>query len=285
MENQPKLIKIFLKEGLPKGIREVSLDQWSGKAISGPRNKIKEILESPELSGPCMYLLIGEPEEGPNLNVYVGEADGFDKRILDHLRKKDWWQQVVIFFGNNNNPSKTGIQYLEALVYSELKKAGKCELKNEKKPSLPSIPKEDIPGLKQFFSNIELFTPLLGYDIFSPEANEVSISGSSQYIYCRGKGSEAKGILLDDGKVKVLKDSTATKENSPSFETHNYKKLKDELLKIGRLTERGEYLYFTADYVFDSLSAAAAVVLARSAQGPQEWKYEDGVSVKDSIEK
>jgi len=31
-----KKITVFLLEGLPKGIREVKIDQWSGRAICGP---------------------------------------------------------------------------------------------------------------------------------------------------------------------------------------------------------------------------------------------------------
>ena len=46
-----------------------------------------------------------------------------------------------------------------------------------------------------------------------------------------------KAVLLNDGKVRVLKGSTATKENAPSFEKHNYKKLKDELLAENKAYE------------------------------------------------
>ena len=37
-----KKITIYLAHELPKGIREVKIDQWSGKAICGPRNKLRE---------------------------------------------------------------------------------------------------------------------------------------------------------------------------------------------------------------------------------------------------
>lgn len=285
MKNISKKITLFLNDGLPKGVREISIDQWSGRAICGPRNKIEELIKNPGLSGPCIYFLIGDSEESDFLNVYVGLADPFTSRIKTHLRDmdKDWFQQVVIFWGSNNNPSRTGIEYLESKCYSELLLAAKCSLKNGNKPQLPSIHEYDIPGLEIFYENIALTMPLLGFDIFSPKIKEEI--NSAQYIYCKGKGAESKALLLDDGKVHVIKNSTAIKDNAPSFEKHNYKTIKDELLKIGRLVEKGEYLYFTEDYVFDSLSAAAAVVLARSAQGPKEWKYESGISVKDSIEK
>lgn len=63
-----------------------------------------------------------------------------------------------------------------------------------------------------------------------------------------------------------------------------YKKIKDELLKTNKLIKKNGFLFFNEDYVFDSLSAAA-VALARSAQGPQEWKFNSGITVGDSINK
>lgn len=279
-----KKITLYLYAGLPKGVREISIDQWSGRAICGPRNKIDEIVKLPELNSPCVYFLVGAPEEGEFLNVYVGEADPFTSRIKDHLRTKDWWDQVVVFYGSNQNPNKTGIQYLETRCVEELKKAGKCVLKNGNSPALPSIPKEDISGLENFYENITLVMPLLGFDIFVPEVVAERTLGG-QHIFCEGKGARSEAILSDDGKVRVLKNSTAIKDNTASFEKHNYKKLKDELLKNGRLVIVGDFLTFSDDYVFDSLSAAAAVVLARSAQGPKEWRDKSGVSVMDSTEK
>ncbi len=283
MENISKKITLFLNDGLPKGIREVSIDQWSGGAICGPRNKIEEILKFEQLNGPCVYFLIGESDESDLLNVYVGEADSFSQRVKDHLRKKDWWQNVVVFFGYNNNPSKTGIEYLESFIYSDLINAARCILENGNKPALPNISKHDIPGLHIFYENIKLIMPVMGFDIFAVDIKEDKIN-ESQHIFCEGKGSKSEAILLDDGKVLVLKGSTAIKENAPSFEKHNYKKIKDNLLKIDRLVEVGDYLSFSEDYLFDSLSAAAAVILARSAQGPKEWKFKTGKSVKDFIE-
>lgn len=125
--------------------------------------------------------------------------------------------------------------------------------------------------------------PILGFDIFIQENDKKQIN-KNQLIFCTGKGAKANAILLDDGKARVLKGLTVIKENSPSFNSHNYKKIKDELIKINRLVVKDKFLYFIGDYVFDSLSASAAVVLARSAQGPKEWKYKNGGTVKDFIE-
>ncbi len=281
--NLGKKITIFLSQGLPKGIREVRIDQWSGKAICSPRNKLSEILKHQELDGCCVYFLLGEPGQGNFLDVYVGEADGFKERIKNHDYKQEWWQVVAVFFSQDSSLTKAGIQYLESITIERLKKTAKCNLKNSNNPSQPSIPKEDVSGLEIFYDNVSLIMPLLGYDIFTQKQSE-TVTGQELHLFCKGKGAVSEGILLDDGKIRVLKNSTAIKENAPAFEKHNYKKLKDELLKIGRLEGFNEYLIFTDDYIFDSASAAAAIILARSASGPLEWKNEKGETLKDILD-
>ncbi len=268
-----KLI-IFLKEGLPKGLREARIDQWSGKAICGPRNKVKEIVKYPETESCCLYFLVGQSEDGEFLKVYVGEADGFANRIANH-NAKEWWESVVVFFSQDKSLTKSGIQYLESICVEQLKKASRCKLENGNIPTLPSIPKEDVSGLEYFYEQIILIMPLFGYDIFIQKQQQ-SLELTADLIKCSGKDADANGILLDDGKVKVLKGSKANKESAKSFEKHNYKKIKDELIGNKILIMDENLLIFADDYVFDSPSAAAAVVLGRSASGPREWKMSNG---------
>lgn len=63
-----KKITLFLTSGLPKGLREVKIDQWSGKAVCGPRNALREIISLSEI-GPaaCIYFLISGSDEGGDL--------------------------------------------------------------------------------------------------------------------------------------------------------------------------------------------------------------------------
>jgi hypothetical protein len=58
--------------------------------------------------------------------------------------------------------------------------------------------------------------------------------------------------------------------------------LRDTLIQSGALVpvEGGESLRLTTDHVFNSPSAAAAVLLGRSAAGPIEWKAETGQTLK-----
>ncbi len=284
--HQGKKITIFLAAGLPKGVREVRIDQWSGKAVCGPRNALNEIIALPEIeSGACVYFLIGSSDEGGLLNVYVGEADGFKERIRDHDYKKDWWQDVAVFVSQDGSLTKTGIQYLESVCLERLKKIGKCNLKNANNPGIPTVPKEDVSGLEMFYENLATIMPLLGYDIFvqSEFISRKDTVAPSIFICKKGSDVIATGHLLEDGKMKVLKFSTASLEETQSFKNHPYKKLKDELVEMKRLVADGKVLVFTDDYVFDSPSAAAAIIQARSASGPLEWKNKDGIALKEVL--
>lgn len=285
--NPGKKITIYLTNGLPKGVREVKVDQWNGKAICGPRNALAEIVSLPEIDGvACIYFLVGIPDEGGLLNVYVGEADGFKERIRQHDYKKDWWQEVVAFISSDRSLTKTSVQYLESICVERLHKAGKCNLKNNNNPSIPSILKEDISGLEIFYENLITIMPLLGYDIFVPKETFSAISKSDDVMFVCKKGSDvvAHAHLLADGTMKVLKGSKASLTETSSFQNHAYKKLRDELIKLGRLVQQDKTLLFNEDYVFDSASAASAVIQARSSQGPIEWKIlHSSTTLKDYL--
>lgn len=282
-----KKITIFLATGLPKGVREVRIDQWSGKAVCGPRNALKEIITLPEIeSGACVYFLVGTPDEGGLLDVYVGEADGFKERIKDHDYKKDWWQDVVVFVSQDKSLTKTGVQYLESVCVERLKQIGKCILKNANSPSIPTTPREDISGLEVFYQNLAIIMPLLGYDIFIQNEKVENNKNNENPIFICKKGVTVSAVahLLKDGKMRVLKGSQAYGEETPSFQGHPYKKLRDELIKIGRLVPVNGLFIFSDDYVFDSSSAASAIIQARSSPGPVEWKTKDkGITLKEYL--
>lgn len=99
-------------------------------------------------------------------------------------------------------------------------------------------------------------------------------------LYCQGKGAKAKGIFFEDGRMLVKKGSSAVIGNTPAFLKLKYKKIKDRLIKELVLEKKGNNLIFTRDYEFSSPSAAVAVILGRSASGPEEWKDENGKLLK-----
>ena len=282
-----KKITIFLVEGLPRGVRELKIDQWSGRGVCVPRNRLSVFLQNQDYADlqdkACVYFLVGESDEGGLYKIYVGEADGFKSRIRQQEIGKEWWKDVAVFMSKDDSLTKTGAKYLESVCIERLRDAGRCVLDNNTQPRLPSIPREDISGLEFFYENMSLIMPLMGFDIFIPSETSTR-DDVSKLLFCKGKGISASGVLLDDGKLRVKKGSEAAVEDAQSFKGHVYHVLREELVKMGRLRHEKNRLVFVEDYVFDSPSAAAAIVLARSASGPIEWRRNDGRTLKEILE-
>ena len=175
-----KLTIYLLHDDQPTGSRIAKIDQWSGRAICAPRSALDELQERVELDGPCLYFLIAQPSSRNAPRVYVGEADGFRDRITAHDANKDWWTSLVVFFSADGSLTKSGIQYLESACIERLRDAGWCQLENTTNPRLPTVPEEDVGGLKLFAQNVEILMPVLGYDIFANAPAEAAGATTSQ---------------------------------------------------------------------------------------------------------
>lgn len=254
--------------------------------VAGPRNESEQVIDLFEKSGggSCVYFLIGRSEEGGLPHSYVGESDQIAERIKQHDRKKEWWEDIVVFFAPDRSLTTVGTKYLEAICIERLQTTGRCILENSANPSKRPIPHEDVDGLEYFFDNIVTLLPLLGYDIFVGPSKDGSAK-KEQELFLSRKGINAKAVLREDGQLKVFKGSTAVLGETPSFSEHPYKRLRDDLIKIGKLIQEGEVLVFEDDYTFGSPSAAAAIILGNSANGKIEWKDKEGETLKDLLNK
>ena len=96
------------------------------------------------------------------------------------------------------------------------------------------------------------------------------------------RGAKASGKRVSDGFV-IFKGSEIAKDTVPSF-PKGFNTLRDELLENESIKEHYGKLTFEVDYLFSSPSAAAAVVMGRSANGLIEWKDKSGRDLK-SIER
>ncbi len=88
-----------------------------------------------------------------------------------------------------------------------------------------------------------------------------------------GRGGSATGVPLDDDKFVVYPGSKISKDVTEGF-PQNYNDLRNKLISEGVI--RGGV--FVNLYTFTSSSAAASVVLGRSANGRKEWALLDGRS-------
>jgi 5-methylcytosine-specific restriction protein B len=96
-------------------------------------------------------------------------------------------------------------------------------------------------------------------------------------LYLRMKNARAEGIHdTEDNSVLVKQGALIEKEITEGFKDHNYLPLRKELIASGII----EDYVLRQDYLFNSPTAAAAVIGGRPVAGPLQWKLKSGLSLK-----
>ena len=279
-----KTIKLFLIDGEPNGRMSCELSNWTGKAFKIPRKQVKESAERDELQGTGIYILFGKGNATGRDLAYIGEAEGIYKRLIQHLSAKDFWNEVIVFVSKDENLNKAHIKYIESRLYEIAIEVNRYDLENGNCPPRPKISESDQAEMEEFISNIGLLVNTFGFKIFEElrKANQTQEEKENSTFYIEAaRGANASGQSTNEGFV-VLKDSSIATSTTNSF-PKNWLRLRDELINVGIITEKEDKLIFSKDYLFTSPSAAAAVVMGRSANGLTEWKLSNGRVLK-SIE-
>lgn len=269
----PKTIKIFLLEGDPTGAKKVQLSNWSGMAFVIPRSKLEIVNKRDELNKQCIYFLVGGSSISPE--VYVGEAENFQKRIPQH-QSKDFWNTCVVFLAKDENLSKAHVRFLEATFIDDCLEANRAKLHNSNSPEGSKLSEEDESDMNEFKQNIKLILSTLGYTFH--EIPTIAPKSSGQY-FIRAKGFVAKGIYTSEGII-VLEGSQVTKVEAPSI--HEYlHNIRAEKLQEKAMVDKGNYFEVQQKITFSSVSTAAGFVMGRSANGWNEWKNTEGKTIDE----
>lgn len=272
----PKTIKLFLLEGDPTGSKKVQLSNWSGVVFVIPRNKLKLVNSREELNKQCLYFLIGGTSASPE--VYVGEAENFQRRIPQH-QSKDFWNTCVVILAKDENLSKAHVRFLEATFIDDCKKANRAKLHNGNSPEGSKLSEEDESEMKEFQQNIKLVLSALGYTFH--EIASIADKSHEKY-FITAKGLEAKGIYTSEGMI-IFEGSQVAKKETASIGDYLHN-LRLEKLQDKILNDRGDYYEVIQRITFSSLSTAAGFVLGRRANGWIEWKNNKNKTV-DEIER
>jgi hypothetical protein len=125
--------------------------------------------------------------------------------------------------------------------------------------------------LMDHFDTIRILTSTLGYPMF----DKIQKPNSQDVLTCKGKNALATGEYTEDGLI-VFANSISKRPEANSI--HSYVSVtRQQMINQGILEiVDKDTLRFTRDQIFPSPSQAAAVVLARNANGWMEWKYPDG---------
>lgn len=82
----------------------------------------------------------------------------------------------------------------------------------------------------------------------------------------------------------VLRGSNAFVETAPASEwagDDGARELREALIADGTLAPEDNVYSFQTDYVFQSSSLAASVILGRTASGPEEWRNINGMKLAE----
>jgi hypothetical protein len=269
-----KTVKVVLLDGTPFGPRTAELSNWNGKVIVLPRAALGKLKEMPESEMSGVYFLLGEDQR-----VYVGETETLGQRLVRHGSSKDFWDELIAF--TSSKLTKTEVKYLEYAFTERLKKDGLATLVNEVSPRIPTIAPEDRDAMDDFVDHTSDVLLTLGISLLNV-SNEIesAVKEKGNSVVCKGPDANATGVFSESGLL-VLKGSIARKQPSPTFPEYRLRN-RDSLVTSKILSEQdGKHLIFTQDYLFPSPSSAAAVVLARQANGWDEWKTKEGKSLNE----
>lgn len=275
-----QLIRLFLAEGKPDGLRTVEISNRTIHGTIFPREKLKQFAERSEAQKPAVYLLIGEDENEPEQKVlYIGEGDPVLPRLKNHAKNKDFWTEAIVFSSKDGYLTKTQIQYLEAELYALAKDALRVTLDNCQVPTRPNISEVEESEVVHFLDQLKLLLLALGRDFLEPRVFSETEATTNEVFELKIKGLTAN-MMIVDGKYVVRKGSQAVIENKPSCSVI-WERLRQKLVMAGIMVSQGDGAYtFQKDAVFNSPTAAAAAIVGGSANGRKLWKR-DGKMLKE----
>lgn len=282
---QSYTVTLFSPGNAEAGFRMIEKAGWDGEGLLIPRRMLSVLLKNPErkrqLDQPGVYLLLAPEEEQGLPRIYIGEADPLSERLVRHVQDPpegilDWEEAVAFTTFKPGRLNKAHIQHLEARLLSMAREAKRCSLANKKKENEPTLSERDRMEAETFLESLTLCMEILKLDVFHSVAK--APVQAPQY-FLRSKGVDALALDAAEGFL-VLKGSKASKKMTPSVPL-NVKMLREGLLSNGVLKEEGEFLVFTDTYKFGSPSTAAGVVLGASVNGLEQWKNEQGTTLKD----
>lgn len=294
MSKSLRTLKVVIPDGNPLNYKQVVGGSDCVMHVLSRSFCISENLN--ELKGmqrPALYLLIDEKGKG-----YIGQTKGFAARVKDHLAKKPWWTRAYVFVSASGLYNTANVEYLEYIAIRAAQESASYDMSdNGQTPTNPTLHEWDRPEFDEVFEQIKFFLLCERCFIFEKvgEGAEKLERGTAAaatlhenaeparpIFYAKRKGIVAKGYPLLDGTKSfvVLKGSLLNVEVTPSF---SLKKQREKVLESCVLKSKDAY-ELCEDYVFTSPSSASGVCNGFSSNGFEDWKLEDGTTLKSYLD-
>ena len=277
--SQPFNITISVPSGNPDKLRIIEKTNRLSQALVFNRAELTELAKTrKELEYTGIYMLVNS--SGDSLpEIYIGEGESVLSRLRSHSNdaKKDFWEWAIVFINRDNSLHKSHIQFIEAELIDRATSNKRCKPHNGKLQNKPSIPESVLFEAQDLLNDIYQIVPMLGISAFEVINNDGSQS-ASEVLILKGKNVEATGFV-NDSKLVVKQGSTAVSAHTKGASSGCIG-LRYSLVANGVLDNSTDPWHFTQDYTFDSPSMAANAILGRSANGRNEWRTKDGITLK-----
>lgn len=232
---------VFWADGSADGLWLATKAGWTGLALVCPKTHWTKASGRAEFSRAGVYVLVSPSHAGDEV-VYIGEADVLRNRLNNHYVNREW-TRVVVFTSSDGSPNKAHVD--------------------------------------NFLADMLPIYRLVGVTAFTPVAEAVmaaSASGAGTSSYLKVKQVLARGQAVPDGLV--VHEAVARAYPSPGVPKAAADR-RAHLATKGLLVPEGGHLRLAAPFVFSSPSAAAAVLVGYSINGPTQWKDQEGVTLKE----
>jgi len=277
-----RTIQLFLVDGKPTGLRKATIHGWTGLLFVSGASAFGDLTAREEVDRTGVYILSGpDPEKAGATRVYIGSGNSVAERIKQSALKRDFWETAITVTTSDDDLSKGHAEYLEARLIEVTSQAGRVTLDNGTKPdtSRRRLPEADVANMEQFLANLRIILPVIGLDMLKPQPRAVTqtakpvderTTGDVQFEIRHNSGVQATAVE-EDGEFIVLEGSEAL--TGTGYVQQSYGGLKEKLVADGVLIPHGtDRLRLAKPWSFNSLSAAAAIVLDRNSNGRIEWK-------------
>lgn len=271
-----------------------------------PHDFAPNLMTERELKQAGIYILINLKQN----TIYIGQADAREsgKGILGRMMESHskpgidvWDYGYALTSGTPQFFGATELNYLEQYFYDQAKNCGRYALLNGNRPHATGVSFSTKTLLSSYTEYaFFLLRHQLGCDAFigaspigahktkkvvtsasapktiatSHTSNLKVLYGETLSITNQKMDVDARGILIDDKHIKVLKGSRISlSSNLPNQKGQmGRERLRTSLMNDGTIQNR----FFVKDYIFDSTSTAASVIKGASSSGMKQWKDKNG---------
>lgn len=269
-------LTISVPTGDPNDLKVVEVSNWVGRGLFFAR-KPSEAVKSNGLGQSGVYLLTGEALEGDvSEQICIGESENVYDRLRTHERKPelDFWTKTYCLTTSNNSLNKGHLRYMESELIRRARDSATWSVVNANVPTSTPLAKSDEIAARSYLDTMFQVATIMGITAFDQPR---TLGGDQLHLV----GPDAKAIgEAQDGGFLVFAGSLARMSETKTLQD-SVRDLRKRLLRDGRFITEGKSLRLTHDHLFPSPSTAAAVLLARSANGRTEWKNSLGVTLKD----